>query len=94
VTTRPVSANGLGFSTERVHWEVRSIRDLFILLPESPLQSEWERLVVEYKVSGKNAHDAHLVAAMLIHGIGSILTFNMQDFARYREIRAVYPMDL
>jgi predicted nucleic acid-binding protein len=94
VTTRPISANGLGFSTERTHWEVGSILDFFLLLPESPLRSEWERLVVDYKVSGKNAHDARLVAAMLIHEVESILTFNVQDFVRYREIRAFDPKGL
>jgi hypothetical protein len=45
--------------------------------------------VAGYQVSGKNAHDARLVAAMLVHGIESILTFNTQDFFRYGEIRVL-----
>jgi predicted nucleic acid-binding protein len=45
--------------------------------------------VADYRVSGKNAHDARLVAAMVVHGIDSILTFNAQDFVRYREIRVL-----
>jgi hypothetical protein len=32
-----------------------------------------------------------LVAAMLVHGITHILTFNTKDFARYSEIIAVNP---
>lgn len=87
VATRPVAANGLGFSTELATAEVNSLKQLFVLLPEFPLQSAWERLVIDYRVSGKSAHDAHLVAAMIVHRIDGILTFNVQDFVRYGEIR-------
>lgn len=37
-------------------------------------------------MKGKNAHDARLVAAMVRHGLTHILTFNAQDFSRYRGI--------
>lgn len=40
---------------------------------------------------GVNVHDARLVAAMLVHGLTDILTFNTKDFARYSEITAVHP---
>jgi hypothetical protein len=40
---------------------------------------------------GKNAHDARLVAAMIIHGIERLSTFNVADFRRYREITAISP---
>ena len=36
-------------------------------------------------------HDARLVAAMRIHGVKRILTFNHKDFARYAEVEAVHP---
>jgi hypothetical protein len=42
-------------------------------------------------ISGKNAHDARLVAAMIVHGVSSILTFNAKDFTRYAEIVVVDP---
>ena len=48
--------------------------------------------MVEYRVSGKNAHDARLVAAMVVHEIESILTFNTGDFLRYEEIRVLDAM--
>jgi predicted nucleic acid-binding protein len=89
VTTRPVTANGLGYTTEQAATEVGTLKRLFDLLPELPLHDEWERLVTHYSVSGKNVHDARLVAAMLVHGVGSVLTFNAQDFARYMEIRVL-----
>ena len=44
-----------------------------------------------YGVIGVNVHDARLVAAMLVHGLTHILTFNTTDFARYTEITAVHP---
>jgi predicted nucleic acid-binding protein len=89
VATRPIAANGLGFSTEQATAEVETLKRLFVLLPELPLQDVWERLVADYRVSGKNAHDARLVAAMVVHGIESILTFNAQDFLRYGKIRVL-----
>jgi len=89
VATRPIAANGLGFSTEQATAEVDALKRLFALLPELPIQGAWERLVTDHRVSGKNAHDARLVAAMVVHGIQSILTFNVQDFLRYGEIRVL-----
>jgi predicted nucleic acid-binding protein len=89
VATRPIVANGLGFSTEQAAAEIDALKRLFILTPELPLQDAWERLVVDHAVSGKNAHDARIVAAMLVHGVESILTFNAQDCLRYGEIRVL-----
>jgi hypothetical protein len=39
----------------------------------------------------ENAHDTRLVAAMIIHGIDRLVTFNVADFRRYREILAISP---
>jgi predicted nucleic acid-binding protein len=36
-------------------------------------------------------HDARLVAAMRVHGVKRILTFNDKDFARYTDIEAEHP---
>ncbi len=47
-----------------------------------------------YRVSGKNAHDARLVAVMKPHGITRILTFNAADFARFEGIEAIHPARL
>lgn len=63
--------------------EVASLRRLFFELPELPLQNAWEQLVQRYSVTGKSAHDARLVAAMVVHGVRGILTFNAHDFTRY-----------
>lgn len=91
VITRPVGENGLGFTIEQATDEVSALKRLFLLLPEKPLLQAWERLVTRYHVSGKNAHDARLVAAMIVHGIDSILTFNVPNVARFTEITVVDP---
>ena len=92
--TRPVDENGLGFTTEQATTEVNTLRKLFVVLPEMPLLEEWGCLVAGYRVSGKNTHDARLVAAMIVHGVREILTFNIKDFTRYAEIVAVDPETL
>lgn len=91
VTTRAIAANGLAFTTEQTAAEVNALRMFFVLAPELPLQDVWQRLVVDHRVEGRSAHDARLVAAMLVHGIESLLTFNVQDFLRYTEIRVLDP---
>jgi predicted nucleic acid-binding protein len=52
---------------------------------------EWERLVTLHHVTGKNAHDARLVAAMVVHGITHLLTFNTADFVRFPGVMALDP---
>jgi predicted nucleic acid-binding protein len=91
VCTRPSESNGLGFTPVQTRAELDTIKNLFILLPEPPLLAVWEKLVVRHNVSGKNTHDARLVAAMLIHDIESILLFNAEDFNRYNEISVLDP---
>jgi len=92
--TRPIDENGLGFTTEQATAEVNTLKKLFVLLPEIPLLEEWGRLVATYHVAGKNTHDARLVAAMIVHGVKEILTFNVKDFTRYTEIVAMDPKTL
>lgn len=91
VATRPVVENGLGLTIEQAMAEVAGLKRLFIMVPELPLQREWERLVATYRVSGKSSHDARLVAAMVVNEIDSILTFNVLDFTRYTGITVLDP---
>lgn len=84
VTTRPTTARGgFGWSTQQAESFVAQYEQLFGLLPDAPLYAEWRRLVIAYGVNGLNAHDARLVAAMKVHGLTHILTFNAKDFRRY-----------
>jgi predicted nucleic acid-binding protein len=92
VSTRPIERNGHGLSIDEVDEEARGIETAFELLPDrETVHSEWRRLAVLYGVSGVQVHDAHIVAAMKVHGVKHILTLNDQDFVRYSEITAVHP---
>lgn len=90
VATRPPTSNGLGLSIDDAAQEVRDIKLLFELLPDTrDIFPEWEALVVKHRVAGKQAHDARLVAAMLAHGVSHLLTFNAGDFARFGSVVTV-----
>jgi hypothetical protein len=92
VATRPVAANGLGFTASQADAELARLEALFPLLPETPaICTEWRRLVVASGILGKNAHDARLVAAMLAHGLTHLLTFNVADFIRFPRITVLDP---
>ena len=91
VVTRPVGENGLGYTVQQAADEIAVLRRLFFSLPEEPLFEKWKSLVEKHQVSGKNVHDARLVAAMSVHRVPRILTFNVQDFRRYTSIQALDP---
>ncbi len=95
VLTRPASMNGLGLSAAQAEAELARIKSNFPFLSDTPgVYTEWEGLVTAYKVSGKKAHDARLVAAMTVHGLTHLLTFNFSDFTRYRGVTALDPVAL
>ena len=94
VATRPVTANGLGLTAEQTLEELSELDESIDMLQELPVHMEWLRLVTKYRVSGKNVHDARLVAAMIVHGVQQILTFNGADFARYAEISVLDPAQI
>ena len=67
------------------------IERVFALLPDHPAIYElWKRLVTTHGVIGNQVYDARLVAAMTVHGVGRILTFNAADFGRYG-IEVIHP---
>ncbi len=95
MATRPVSQNGLGLSISEATSELLRLKSMFPLLPDTPaIYLVWESLVIQYQVSGKPAHDARLVAAMHVHGLTSILTFDRSGFSRYAGVQVVDPADV
>jgi len=92
VATRPEAANGLGMSLAETAQRTQAFRSALVLLPDTgEIFDEWERLVTQHQVAGKPVYDTRLVAAMLVHGITHLLTFNTSDFKRYNEITVVDP---
>jgi predicted nucleic acid-binding protein len=83
VCTRPYNRNGFGLESH------------LTLLPDSgQVHDEWRRLIVLNCVSGVQVHDARLVAAMIVHGISHLVTFNAEDFRRYSGIVPVHPSQI
>lgn len=93
VATRPPSARGgFGMTPREADHQTRLMERLFPLLPDTPaVHAEWRRLVVEVGVSGVQVHDARIAAALRVHGVARLLTFNAKDFARYSGFTAVDP---
>lgn len=92
VCTRPKDKNGLDYSINKTQSEVEKIKMMFPLLTDNALiYSEWEKLVKNYEVKGVNVHDARLVAAMIVHDLTHIVTFNGQDFRCYQEVTIIDP---
>jgi len=95
VLTRPVNRNGYGLTPAQADRRARAIESRISLLPDTlDVHTEWRRLLVDYRISGVQVHDARLVAAMHIHGVKRILTFNTKDFARFTDIEAIHPLNL
>ena len=95
VATRATPDNGLGVTIAEAQREVIRLKSLFGILPDTPqVLINWEMLVVNHQVVGKQAHGTRLVAAMLAHGLTHLLTFDVRDFKRSTEITVVNPQDI
>ncbi len=90
--TRPVDRNGYGLSPKETDRLAKFFEEKLRLLPDNlAVHEEWRKLLVVQNVSGVQVHDARLVAAMRVHGVKRILTFNDKDFTRYTDIEAIHP---
>ena len=95
VATRPLGENGLGMTAAGAAEELERIKGMFHFLPETPaIYPAWEALVLHHKVMGKPSHDARLVAAMRVHNLTAILTFDKTGFSRYPGIEVVHPEEV
>ena len=66
----------------------------FRVLPEDAATAQkLGELVQKYHISGKQVHDANIVATMLVHGIQFILTHNVGDFKRYKGCIKIVPLE-
>ncbi|PYS61686.1 MAG: PIN domain nuclease [Acidobacteria bacterium] len=95
VATRPASSNGLDLTVDEAARYIGKLKALFTLLPDSSdIFNEWEGLVLQHQVLGKQAHDARLVAAMNVHKLTHLLTFNTTDFKRFTGITVISPTEV
>lgn len=92
--TRPARVNGLGWSLELVRAEIDDLIRQWSFFEDTPeVFNRWLELVTIYQVSGKQAHDARLVAALKAHGVETLLTLNGDDFRRFN-IKVVHPREV
>ena len=84
VATRPVDRNGLGLTRSAAVANVRALRPRLRLLAEDGKVADRLLTVLDTIVcTGKQVHDANVVATMLVHGIDTVVTSNVDDFARF-----------
>jgi predicted nucleic acid-binding protein len=84
VATRPAARKGLGLKLPDAVGNVRAIRERTTLLAEdSTVTDRLLGLLGDVECGGKQVHDANLVATMLVHGVGTVVTMNLDDFARF-----------
>jgi predicted nucleic acid-binding protein len=84
VATRPAEKSGLGLNLPDALGNVRAIRERTTLLTEdSKVGDRLFGLLADVQCRGKQVHDANLVATMLVHGIGTVVTMNLEDFTRF-----------
>jgi predicted nucleic acid-binding protein len=92
VSTRPRNDSGLGLTVARAATEMANLRRLFRLLPYSPdVLEAWQRIVIAHGITGKQTHDAHLVAIMQAYAVTNVLTFDVRHFSRFPGIRVLDP---
>jgi predicted nucleic acid-binding protein len=65
-----------------------------VLFETAHVYREWKRLVSVHAITGIEAHDTRLAAAMIVHGIENIVTFNVADFKRYQTITTLHPANI
>jgi predicted nucleic acid-binding protein len=70
---------------------IASLPTLQVLPLTGDVQAIALQLCEKYRITRQRYFDAQLVATMLAHGIGTLLTENHRDFEDIAEIRAVNP---
>jgi predicted nucleic acid-binding protein len=86
VATRPPALNGLGLTVPDALDNARAFRSrMFLLAEDAKVADRLAELLEETKSSGKQVHDANVVATMLAHGVDLVVTLNTGDFARFAQ---------
>ncbi len=94
VATRPSELNGLGLGTSEALENVNAMRARMRFLNESrAVFARLRALLDDADCSGKQIHDANVVATALSHGVQRILTSNTQDFERFTALVEVLELD-
>lgn len=66
--------------------------DFYMVDDNKMVVAALEKLVETYSVSGKQVHDANIVATMQVYSIKHLLTHNTGDFKRYNNVISIIPL--
>ena len=95
VCTRPIERNGLGLTPRDTNQRLNQIDSFATILHDSQATyARWRELLVKHEVKGIQVFDARIAAAVQVHSIKRILTYNPRDFGRYDGIVAIGPADV
>jgi predicted nucleic acid-binding protein len=84
VATRPTEQNGLGLKPADAVSNVRAFRERTAFLAEDArVADRLQGLLADVECSGKQVHYANVVATMLAHDVGTVVTMNVADFAGF-----------
>lgn len=84
VATRDVQQNGLGMKMPEAVSNVRAFRSRMVLLDEGATVTDRLLLLLEnVECTGKQTHDANVVAAMLVHDVATVVTADVRGFRRF-----------
>ena len=84
VATRSTQLNGLGLTVADAIGNVRALRSrLRLLVEDAKVGDRLLALLQALQCTGKQVHDANVVATMLAHGIDTVVTLNVADFTRF-----------
>ncbi|MGQ0463805.1 MAG: type II toxin-antitoxin system VapC family toxin [Sporichthyaceae bacterium] len=87
VATRPVAANGLGLLRTAAVANVREFRRRIELLADTEaVSARLLELLEAVECTGRQVHDANIVATMLVHGVGTLVTDDRSHFERFAHL--------
>lgn len=87
VATRPEQRNGLGLSQPDSVANTRALSGRLRLLEENAkVNARLLTLLDDIGCGGKQVHDANIVATMLVHGVDTLVTINVDDFTRFGKL--------
>ena len=86
VATRPEKVNGLGLSlADAIHNIITINQRMHFLSEDHSVSEHLRKLIVTQGCSGKQIHDANLVATAITHRVTKLVTANIGDFDRFKD---------
>lgn len=90
--TRP-GLLALPLTPSEVETQVRGLRTLFHVADETDATTDkLIELIKTFPTGGKQIHDANIVATMLVYGIDTLITQNVDDMKRFSGSITLHPL--